>query len=318
MISLADLVDLARRYEGDLSLPVDPLRVGDREIDVDATPAVMGCINLSQDSTYRESVATSTRSAVRKGRILAAQGADIVDIGAESSNPRTVQVTAREQISALVPVVKELAEQGIVVSIETYEPAVARSCLEAGALLLNYSGGLASDGDMFPIVADRQATIILCHVEGKDSRDVSARGVDEDPVPGMLDYFGRRVEHARSMGVDRIAIDPGIGFSHGESVTADVRIQYQARALLNTFRLRRMGLPICHALPHAFSLFEDEFRTAEGFFAVLAHLGGTGIYRTHEVPKVRAILAALRALGPQAFSLDKTESTARWIPMPEG
>lgn len=310
MISLADLVDLARRFEGDLSLPVDPLCVGDREIDVDTTPAIMGCINLSQDSTYRESIATSTRSAIRKGRILAAQGADIVDIGAESSNPRTAQVAVQEQASALVPVVKGLTSEGIAVSIETYEPAVARSCLEAGALLLNYSGGLASDGEIFPMLADHQATVILCYIEGENSRDVSAKGIDQDPIPGMLDYFERRVDHARSVGVDRIAIDPGIGFSHKRSVAANIRTQYQGRALLNTFRLRRIGLPICHALPHAFSLFEDEFRTAEGFFTVLAHLGGTGIYRTHEVPQIRAILAALRALDPQAFGLDKAEPTA--------
>lgn len=311
MISLTDLLDFARRFESDLSLPVDLLRVGNRTIDVDATPVIMGCVNLSQESTYRESVATSTRSAIRKGRVLAAQGADIVDIGAESSNHRAARITARQQISTLVPVVKELAEQGVVVSIETYEPAVARSCLEAGALLLNYSGGVASDGEIFRIVADHQATVILCHIKGENSRDVNARGIDEDPIPGMLEYFERRVEHARTAGVDRIAIDPGIGFSQEGSVTGNVRIRYQARTLLNTFRLRRIGLPICHALPHAFSLFEDEFRTAEGFFAVLAHLGGTGIYRTHEVPRVRAVLTALRELGPQAFSLDKAESTAR-------
>ncbi|MFF5142303.1 dihydropteroate synthase [Streptomyces sp. NPDC013157] len=302
MISLAHLIDLARRFEGDLSLPVEPLRVGDREIDVDTTPAVMGCINLSPDSTYRESVATSTESAVRKGRILAAQGADIVDIGAESSNPRTRKVSVQEQVAALVPVVKELVSEGITVSIETYEPAVARSCLEAGALLLNYSGGLASDGEMFPMLADHEATVVLCHVEGKNSRDVGAKGIDQDPIPGMLDYFERRVDHARSAGVDRIVIDPGIGFSHDRHISADARVHYQGRALLNTFRLRRMGLPICHSLPHAFSLFEDEFRTAEGFFTVLAHLGGTGVYRTHEVPRIRAVLAALRALGPQSFA----------------
>lgn len=309
MISLADLADLARQFEGDLSLPVESLRVGDQEIDVDTTPAIMGCINLSQDSTYRESIATSTRSAIRKGRVLAAQGAHIVDIGAESSNPHTAQVAAQEQASALMPVVKVLASEGIAVSIETYEPAVARSCLEAGALLLNYSGGPASDGEIFPMLADHQATVILCYIEGENSRDVSAKGIDQDPIPRMLDYFERRVDHARSVGVDRIAIDPGIGFSHERSVAANIRTQYQGRALLNTFRLRRIGLPICHALPHAFGLFEDEFRTAEGFFTVLAHLGGTGIYRTHEVPQIRAILATLRELDPQFFGLDKTEPT---------
>ncbi|GGN13845.1 dihydropteroate synthase [Streptomyces fuscichromogenes] len=302
MISLAHLADLARRFEDDLSLPVAPLRVGDRDIDVDATPAIMGCVNLSQDSTYRESIATSTESAVRRGRILAAQGADIVDVGAESSNPRTGQVSVRDQVAALAPVVKGLASEGIAVSVETYEPAVARSCLEAGALLLNYSGGLASDAEMFPVLADHEATVVLCHVEGKNSRDVRAKGIEEDPVPRMLDYFERRVEHARSAGVDRIVIDPGIGFSHDRHISADARIHYQVRALLNTFRLRRIGLPICQALPHAFSLFEDEFRTAEGFFTVLAYLGGTGVYRTHEVPRIRAVLAALRALGPQSFA----------------
>ncbi|MEU9349341.1 dihydropteroate synthase [Streptomyces sp. NPDC048278] len=276
--------------------------MGDRVIDVDTTPAIMGCINLSPDSTYRESVATSTESAVRKGRILAAQGADIVDIGAESSNPRTRRVSVREQVAALVPVVKGLASEGVAVSVETYEPAVARSCLDAGALLLNYSGGPATDAEMFSVLAGRGATVVLCHVEGENSRDVRAKGIDQDPVPRMLDYFGRRVDHARSAGVDRIVIDPGIGFSHDGHVSADVRVHYQARALLNTFRLRRTGLPVCHSLPHAFSLFEDEFRTAEGFFTVLAHLGGTGVYRTHEVPRIRATLAALRALGPQSFA----------------
>ena len=302
MISLAQLADLARRFEEDLSLPVEPLRVGDREIDVDTTPAIMGCINLSPDSTYRESVAISTESAVRKGRVLAAQGADIVDIGAESSNPRTRQVSVQDQVAAQVPVVKELASEGVAVSVETYEPAVARACLEAGALLLNYSGGSATDAEMFSMLADREATVVLCHVEGENSRDVRAKGIDEDPVPGMLDHFERRVDHARSAGVDRIVIDPGIGFSHDRHVSAEARVHYQGRALLNTFRLRRIGLPICHALPHAFSLFEDEFRTAEGFFTVLAHLGGTSVYRTHEVPRIRATLAALRALGPRSFA----------------
>ncbi|MGY5056017.1 dihydropteroate synthase [Streptomyces sp. 900105755] len=296
------MADLARRFEADLSLPVEPLRLGDRAIDVDTTPAIMGCVNLSPDSTYRESVATSTGSAVRKGRILAAQGADIVDIGAESSNPRTRQVSAAEQVAALAPVVKALASEGIAVSVETYEPAVARSCLDAGALLVNYSGGLASDGEMFPVLADHGAAVVLCHVEGRNSRDVGAKGIDEDPVPRMLEYFERRVDHARSAGVERIVIDPGIGFSHDRRISPDTRVHYQGRALLNTFRLRRMGLPICHSLPHAFSLFEDEFRTAEGFFTVLAHLGGTGVYRTHEVPRTRAVLAALRALGPQSFA----------------
>jgi dihydropteroate synthase len=89
-----------------------------------------------------------------------------------------------------------------------------------------------------------------------------------------------------------------MGFYYGNLVTPTVRVQHQTHVLLNGFRLRGLGLPICNALPHAFDLFEDEFRTAEGFFAVLASLGGTGIYRTHEVARVAAVLGAMGTLEP--------------------
>ena len=79
-----------------------------------------------------------------------------------------------------------------------------------------------------------------------------------------------------------------------------VRAQHQTMVLLNTFRLRRLGLPVCHALPHAFDLFEEEFRIAEAFFAVLARLGGTGMLRTHEVPRARAVVEALARLDTSA------------------
>ncbi len=90
-----------------------------------------------------------------------------------------------------------------------------------------------------------------------------------------------------------------MGFYYGNLVDPAVRIQHQARVLLNTFRLRGLGLPICHAVPHAFTLFEEQFRTAEGFFTVLAQLGGTGMIRTHEVARVSAVLTAMGTLSVQ-------------------
>jgi dihydropteroate synthase len=76
-------------------------------------------------------------------------------------------------------------------------------------------------------------------------------------------------------------------------------VRHQAEVLAQSFRLRVLGVPVCNALPHAFDLFGDEFRKAEGFFAVLARLGGTDLFRTHEVPHVRAVLAAMDALDVQ-------------------
>jgi len=74
------------------------------------------------------------------------------------------------------------------------------------------------------------------------------------------------------------------------------RVRHQSVLLLHAFRLRTLGLPVCHALPAGFPYFEDEVRTGEGFFAVLAGLGGTGVFRTHEVPRVRAVLRAMADL----------------------
>jgi len=112
----------------------------------------------------------------------------------------------------------------------------------------------------------------------------------------LLDHFSERIDRARSRGVEGIAIDPGMGFYYGNLTDPVTRARHQARVLLNAFRLRPLGRPICNALPHAFDLFEESFRTAEGFFAVLARLGGSGILRTHEVPQVRSVVLALETL----------------------
>ena len=94
-----------------------------------------------------------------------------------------------------------------------------------------------------------------------------------------------------------MVIDPGMGFYYDNLTDPITRARHQARVLAHSFRLRTLGVPVCNALPHAFDLFEDEFRKAEGFFAVLASLGGTHLFRTHEVAHVRAVLAAMEALS---------------------
>jgi dihydropteroate synthase len=297
VISLLSLAELAHTYREDLDLPVRPLRLGTRVLDLDAQPAVMGCINLSRESTYRDSVAVSTESAVRRGRILHAQGADVVDVGAESSTPRAARVDPDDQIAALVPIVRELSDEGVCVSVETHHPDVARACLKAGAGMLNYSGGTPYDQAIFDVVADFDAAIVLCYVPGSDVHDVrDAADADADPIPRLLDHFTHRLDVAHARGVEDIAIDPGIGFSFGPPTTPSARVGRQARTLLNAFRLRRLGLPVCQALPHAFDLFEDQYRTAEALFAVLAHLGGCSIYRTHEVARIVPVLSALRSV----------------------
>ena len=296
MLSLRALADLADRYRDDLDQPVASIDIDGAVIATSDRPAIMGTLNLSRDSTYRDSIAVSTESAIRKARTMMAQGADIVDIGAESSTAAAARVTAADQIAALVPVIEAVTDAGVVVSAETYEPAVVRACLEAGARILNLTGTEHHE-EIYRLAAEFDATVILCYVGGANVREITNVEVDADPFPGLLDYFTARIAEARSFGVGQIFIDPGMGFYYGNLVNPRVRVQHQTRVITQSFRLRRLGLPICQALPHAFDIFEDQYRTAEGFFAVLAQLGGVSLWRTHEVAQVRAVREATQFLN---------------------
>jgi dihydropteroate synthase len=293
MISLSELAALHSEYADDLARPVDPVTLGGVTIGGPA-PVLMGTVNLSRDSTYRESVAVSTESAVRMARTQVAQGAQVVDLGAESSTARAARVDGTRQRSALLPVVEALAEDCLV-SVETYRPDVVAACFAAGARVLNLTG---RDGEeeMLACVASYDAAVVLCFCEPGDVRAEAHHPTDTDALPYLLDHFSPRIERARSLGVGRIVIDPGLGFYYGNLVEPGVRVRHQAAVLAQCFRLRTLGVPVCNALPHAFDLFGDEFRKAEGFFAVLARLGGTDLFRTHEVAHVRTVLAAMDLL----------------------
>ena len=293
MISLSALAALHSEYADDLARPVGPVTVGDVTIG-GPDPVLMGTVNLSRDSTYRESIAVSADAAVRKARTQVAQGARVVDLGAESSTARAARVDGHQQRATLVPVVEALADE-CVVSVETYRPDVVDACLAAGARILNLTGRDRED-EMLASAASYGAVVILCFCEPGDVRAPADAPTETDAIAYLIDHFAPRIEHARSLGVEQIVIDPGLGLYYGNLVDPTVRVRHQAGVLAQCFRLRVLGVPVCNALPHAFDLFEDEFRKAEGFFAVLARLGGTDLFRTHEVAHLRAVLASMDAL----------------------
>lgn len=296
MVDLTSLARLAVEHPESLAHPVARVRIGGVVRDLDAEPLIMGVVNLSRDSTYRDSVAVSTESAIRRARIMHAQGAGVVDLGAESSTLRAARVGDSDQAAALVPVIEALTEAGVPTSVEAYSPRVVAECLRAGARVVNLTGG--SDLEtIYELAAAHDAAVVMCFVAGANVREVADVTLDVDPIPGLIDYFAQRLGHARSHGVENLIIDPGLGFYYGNLTDPTVRVRHQAQVLLNSFRMRVLGVPICQALPHAFDLFEEEFRIAEGMFAVLAALGRVNMYRTHEVARVRATLHALDALG---------------------
>ena len=298
VITLADLAVLQSEHGDAWGLPVEPVVVAGPRGDVvvgDGPVTLMGCVNLSRDSTYRESVAVSADDAVRMGRIQAAQGAAIIDLGAESSRVDAGRVDPAAQAAALVPAVEGLAAEAVV-SVETYEPDVVRACLRAGARVLNMTGRQHED-EMLSLAAEHGAAVVMCFGEAANVRQASDVPLDADPVPGLLDHFGPRLERARQLGVPGVVVDPGMGFHYANLVDPVARARHQTRLLAQSFRLRALGVPVCTILPHTFELFGDEFRKAEGFYGVFAALGGAHLLRVHEVPHLRSVLGAMAALS---------------------
>ncbi len=293
MLTLEHLAGLLEKNRAADRARVQEFSIGAKPFAFNSQPAVMGVVNLSADSWYRESVCLTAESAIQRGKVLAAQGADVIDVGAESTLAHAARVDDAAQNSKLIPVIKGLRTEKILVSVETYSPAVTRASLEAGASILNLTGTEVSD-EIFKMVAAHDAAVIICFVQGKNVREVGDYDLSADPIPMLRDYFARQIEIAQRNGVEKIFIDPGLGFYYKNLQDSAVRVRHQMNIFLNTFRLRDLGFPVCHALPHAFDFFQDEVRCAEPFFAVLAALGKTDLFRTHEVPRIKAVLDTLK------------------------
>lgn len=293
MLTIEQLAQLAIAHRQELAARVAEFEIAGQHFAFNTAPAIMGVVNLSPDSWYRESVCLSTEAAVQRGKVLHAQGARIIDLGAESTLAQAARAGASWQNSKLLPVIAELRAARVLVSVETYEPAVARASLQAGANILNLTGAAGTD-EMFRLVAEHEAAVIICYVQGANVREVGDFDFGGDPFTAMRDYFARQIDLATASGVTRIFIDPGMGFYYRNLQDSAVRVRHQMNTFLNTFRLRALGFPICHALPHAFEFFQEEVRCAEPFFAVLAALGKTDLFRTHEVSRTRAVLETMR------------------------
>lgn len=293
MLRLEHLAALCDAHRDALNARVAEFEIGGRVFAFNSRPAIMGVINLSADSWYRESVCLTAEQAIRRGKTLDAQGAHIVDVGAESTLAHAARAPGNLQSSRLLPVMEGLHAAGVLVSVESYDPKVARDCLTAGANVLNWTGTTEPER-FFELAVQFGAAVIVCYVQGKNVREVADFDFSADAVSLMHNYFERQIKLAEKIGLKKIILDPGLGFYYRNLQDSATRVQHQMNVFLNTFRLRSLGYPVCHALPHAFEYFAEEVRCAEPFFAVLAALGKTDLFRTHEVPRVKAVLDTLR------------------------
>ncbi|WSQ10932.1 dihydropteroate synthase [Streptomyces sp. NBC_01231] len=176
--------------------------------------AVMGVVNVTPDSFSDGGRFFDTVAAVKHGLDLVTEGADLVDVGGESTRPGASRVDEAEELKRVIPVVRGLASEGVTVSVDTMRASVAEQALSAGAALVNdVSGGLA-DPAMISVVADANAPFVVMHWRGF-LEGGNVKGVYADVVAEVVDELHARVQAVLDGGVapDRVVVDPGLGFS---------------------------------------------------------------------------------------------------------
>jgi dihydropteroate synthase len=280
---------LLEQYRGALGQSVRTFHIGDRWFDFNRARYLIGVINLSTDSWYQESVCATTEEAITRAEMLHDDGADLIDIGAESTLPESRRSDIQQQLDRLLPVVQALKSRQILVSVESYYPEVLETCAQAGADVFNLTGTRYDDA-VFQLAAAYDVAVILCYVQGETVRDVTEFRFQDDMAAELSRYFRQLTAKAERFGVGKCIIDPGLGFYYQNLQDSRTRIHYQVDTFLQCFRLHELGYPTLNILPHAPEIFlEDERRAAEPFFSVLALLGGTHIIRTHEIRTVHRV-----------------------------
>lgn len=193
----------------------------------------MGILNVTPDSFYDGGWWSTPQSAIWQARRMQEEGADVIDVGGQSTRPGFEEISAEEEIARVTPVLRAIASQvRVPISIDTYKPAVARAALAAGAGWINDVHGFQGDPAMAEVAADRQCPVVVMH---HDRGFVSAAG---DTLDKMKRFFGVSLERAEAAGVRRenVILDPGIGFFKTPAQSLEI--------LRRLSELRVFGLPL--------------------------------------------------------------------------
>lgn len=261
---------------------------------------VMGVVNVTDDSFSDGGLFLDRQRAVEHGLALAAEGAQIIDVGGESTRPGAVRIEASVETARVLPVVKELAEQGITVSIDTMHADVARAALENGASIVNDVSGGRADPAMAPLLADAGVPWVLMHWRALDAGEPHRVPDYRDVVTDVRTELLAAVDAAVAAGVDpaNLIIDPGLGFAKSAAhnwallrALPDL-VATGIPVLVGASRKRFLGTLLAESTGQVRP--PDGRETATAVISALAALHGAWGVRVHDV---RASVDALKVLG---------------------
>jgi dihydropteroate synthase len=266
--------------------------------DANRRPLVMGILNVTPDS-FSDGGRFTGASAIAHAREMARAGADLIDIGGESTRPGATSVEPAEQLRRILPVLDGIKQSGleIALSIDTRSAEVAAAALDAGAAIVNDVSAGRHDPDMFSLVAKRRAPIVLMHMQGEPTT-MQVAPVYHDVVGEVAQFLHDRLEAAVDCGVHlgRILIDPGIGF--GKTDDHDLQL------LRGIDRLGAMGRPVVVGVSRKriIGTITGRAKAADRIFGTAAAVGwsvtqGAAIVRVHDVKAMRDVVDVAWAIG---------------------
>jgi dihydropteroate synthase len=256
---------------------------------------LMGVVNVTPDSFSDGGLYLNPEAAIEHGRALAASGADILDVGGESTRPGAEPVGAEEELQRVVPVIEGLGDLGCDLSVDTSKASVAAAALDGGATIVNDVTALRGDPEMAALCAGRGATVVLMHMLG-DPRTMQDDPRYDDVVADVVTFLAERLEAALAAGIaaEDVWLDPGIGF--GKTAAHNMEL------LRRLGELRELGRPLVIGTSRkSFIGRVDGSGPGErlgGTIAssVLAAAEGAAVLRVHDVAEVRQALAVTSAI----------------------
>lgn len=272
-------------------------KIHDRTIDLSAHAMIMGVLNVTPDSFSDGGEFFAADRAVEQGKRMATEGAQIIDVGGESTRPGAEAVSAEEECARVIPVIERLREDvSAFISIDTSKASVADAALDAGATIINDVTGGRADPEMFALAAERKAALVIMHMQGTP-RTMQVAPHYDDVVGEVANFFRQQHKRALECGVDAMAIafDPGIGF--GKTV------EHNLLLLAQLARLRVEDRPLVVGVSRKSSLgtmigsnaMEDRLAPTIAFTGLMRERGAN-VLRVHDVKENVAALCVTEAL----------------------
>ena len=256
-----------------------------REIKLGERTVLMGVLNVTPDSFSDGGKYSDPDRAFARALELEEQGADIIDIGAESTRPGSARIPAAEEMRRLIPVLKRLKDRLTVpISVDTYKAEVAERALELGVEIINDPSGLTFEPHLARMVSNHDAGLVLNHMRGRPETWAKL-GPMQDPIVTVARDLEAAISRVRGVGIDRtrLVIDPGLGFGKRKEQNAAIMARLQELAPLDLPLL--VGPSRKHFLAHP---DPQETKSATAAAVAICILGGAHLVRVHDVPEMRA------------------------------